>query len=128
MTAKACAGIFFGALIALAAQFSSAADSGKGGSAAKLNSDSRAALSKLYAGAPAAKALGEKAVAILVFPSITKAGFNWAELKAKGVVFEEYDYPNLKTVDSIATRGEVRSAWFRDSEGNILAVVQFPPT
>ena len=50
------------------------------------------------------------------------------ELKAKGVVFEEYDYPNLKTVDSIATRGEVRSAWFRDSEGNILAVVQFPPT
>ncbi len=43
------------------------------------------------------------------------------DLKARGVVFEEYDYPNLKTVDSIATRGEVRSAWFRDSEGNILA-------
>jgi catechol 2,3-dioxygenase-like lactoylglutathione lyase family enzyme len=49
------------------------------------------------------------------------------DLKARGVVFEEYDYPTLKTVDSIATRGNVRSAWFRDSEGNILAIVQFPP-
>jgi catechol 2,3-dioxygenase-like lactoylglutathione lyase family enzyme len=48
------------------------------------------------------------------------------ELKARGVVFEEYDFPNLKTVDSIATMGPVRSAWFRDSEGNILGIVQFP--
>jgi Glyoxalase/Bleomycin resistance protein/Dioxygenase superfamily. len=48
------------------------------------------------------------------------------ELKARGVVFEEYDYPTLKTVDSIATSGPVRSAWFRDSEGNIIGVVQLP--
>jgi hypothetical protein len=48
------------------------------------------------------------------------------ELKARGVVFEEYDYPTLKTVDSIATVGPTRSAWFRDSEGNILGIVQLP--
>jgi catechol 2,3-dioxygenase-like lactoylglutathione lyase family enzyme len=48
------------------------------------------------------------------------------ELKARGVVFEEYDYPTLKTVNSIATSGPVRSAWFRDSEGNIIGVVQLP--
>ena len=48
------------------------------------------------------------------------------DLKARGVVFEEYDYPNLKTIDSIATMGAVKSAWFKDSEGNILGVVQLP--
>lgn len=50
-----------------------------------------------------------------------------SELKERGVVFEEYDFPTLKTVDSIATNGPVRSAWFRDSEGNILGIVQLPP-
>jgi catechol 2,3-dioxygenase-like lactoylglutathione lyase family enzyme len=48
------------------------------------------------------------------------------ELKARGVVFEEYDYPTLKTVGSIATVGPTRSAWFRDSEGNVIGVVQLP--
>jgi predicted enzyme related to lactoylglutathione lyase len=47
-----------------------------------------------------------------------------AELKAKGVVFEEYDMPGLKTVNSIATGGGAKTAWFKDSEGNILAVSQ----
>jgi predicted enzyme related to lactoylglutathione lyase len=46
------------------------------------------------------------------------------ELKARGVTFEEYDVPGLKTVNSIATGGGAKTAWFRDSEGNILAVVQ----
>ena len=46
-------------------------------------------------------------------------------LKGRGVVFEEYDYPMLKTVDSIASREGVRSAWFKDCEGNILGIVQF---
>ena len=50
-----------------------------------------------------------------------------AELKGRGVIFEEYDYPTLETVDSIATIGPTRSAWFRDSEGNIIGVVQLPP-
>lgn len=48
-----------------------AADSAK---AAKLDREARAALSRLYATVPEAKAIGAKAVAVLVFPSVTKAG------------------------------------------------------
>jgi len=48
-----------------------------------------------------------------------------ADLKSRGVVFEEYDLPNFKTVNSIATTGPVRAAWFEDSEGNLLGVAQF---
>ncbi len=48
------------------------------------------------------------------------------DLKTRGVTFEEYDLPNFKTVDSIMSTGLTRSAWFRDSEGNILGIVQLP--
>lgn len=54
-----------------------------------------------------------------------------AEMKARGVVFEEVDLPGLRTVDGIAEvsgnypskggKGE-RAAWFRDSEGNMLGI------
>ena len=54
----------------------------------------------------------------------TVMGFRTADLKAHGVVFEEYDLPGLKTVGSIAAMGDVRAAWFRDSEGNILGIVR----
>jgi predicted enzyme related to lactoylglutathione lyase len=47
-----------------------------------------------------------------------------AELKARGVVFEEYDLPGIKTKNSIASGGGAKTAWFKDSEGNILAVSQ----
>jgi predicted enzyme related to lactoylglutathione lyase len=47
-----------------------------------------------------------------------------AELKSRGVTFEEYDMPGIKTVDGIATGGGAKTAWFKDSEGNILAVSQ----
>ncbi len=47
-----------------------------------------------------------------------------AELKARGVVFEEYDMPGIKTVNGIVTAGGARAAWFKDTEGNILAVIQ----
>jgi hypothetical protein len=47
-----------------------------------------------------------------------------AEVKARGVVFEEYDMPEIKTVNSIATGGGPKTAWFKDSEGNILAISQ----
>lgn len=46
------------------------------------------------------------------------------ELRAKGVTFEDYDLPGLKTVDGVAEFGPVRNAWFRDSEGNIIGLVQ----
>jgi catechol 2,3-dioxygenase-like lactoylglutathione lyase family enzyme len=45
---------------------------------------------------------------------------NW--LKGRGVVFEEYDFPGLKTENGIATMGDVRGGWFKDPDGNILAV------
>lgn len=47
-----------------------------------------------------------------------------AALKARGVVFEEYDMPGIKTVNSVMTGGGAKTAWFKDSEGNILAISQ----
>jgi predicted enzyme related to lactoylglutathione lyase len=49
-----------------------------------------------------------------------------AALKARGAVFEEYDSPGFKTVDGIATMGALRSAFLKDSEGNLLGLVQMP--
>ena len=46
------------------------------------------------------------------------------ELRSKGVTFEEYDLPGLRTVDGIATLGPTKSSWFKDTEGNILALIQ----
>ncbi len=48
-----------------------------------------------------------------------------AALKARGVVFEEYDLPSLSTVNGIATAGPIKGAWFKDSEGNLLSLGQF---
>lgn len=50
-----------------------------------------------------------------------------AELRERGVTFEEYDMPGLKTRDGIATGGGAKSAWFKDTEGNILALIQEEP-
>jgi predicted enzyme related to lactoylglutathione lyase len=47
-----------------------------------------------------------------------------AELKKRGVAFEEYDMPGLKTKNGIATGGGAKTAWFKDTEGNILAISQ----
>jgi catechol 2,3-dioxygenase-like lactoylglutathione lyase family enzyme len=47
-----------------------------------------------------------------------------AELKTRGVTFEEYDLPGMKMKNSIATGGGAKTAWFKDTEGNILAVSQ----
>lgn len=46
------------------------------------------------------------------------------DLRGRGVVFEEYDFPGLKTENGIATTPVGRAAWFRDSEGNILNLFQ----
>ena len=56
-----------------------------------------------------------------------------SELRQRGIAFEEYDLPGLKTVNGIAevqgnypSKGGVgeKGAWFRDSEGNLLAIGQ----
>ena len=46
------------------------------------------------------------------------------DLKGRGVVFEDYDFPGLKTENGVATNEWGKSAWFLDSEGNILNVYQ----
>lgn len=45
-------------------------------------------------------------------------------LRGKGVNFEEYDMPEIKTQNGIATQGSMKAAWFKDSEGNILCIHQ----
>lgn len=47
-----------------------------------------------------------------------------AALREKGVTFNDYDLPGLKTVDGVADLGGERGAWFDDSEGNIIAIGQ----
>jgi catechol 2,3-dioxygenase-like lactoylglutathione lyase family enzyme len=44
------------------------------------------------------------------------------ELRSRGVTFEDYDLPGLKTVDGVATVGRIKAAWFKDTEGNTLAI------
>jgi len=75
---------------------------------------------------------------LLVFPSQGAASgqhtqMSWtvddietevATLKARGVVFEEYDMPHFKTVNSVVATGPIKAAWFKDSEGNLLALAQ----
>ncbi|TAN34854.1 VOC family protein [bacterium] len=46
------------------------------------------------------------------------------ELKERGVAFEEYDFPGLKTEGGIASIGEEKAAWFKDSEGNVVGLLQ----
>jgi catechol 2,3-dioxygenase-like lactoylglutathione lyase family enzyme len=53
------------------------------------------------------------------------------ELRDKGVAFEEYDLPGLKTENGIASwsderYGEMRTAWFKDPDGNIMAIGEGP--
>ena len=45
-------------------------------------------------------------------------------LQSRGLSFEEYDYPNLKTIDGVADLGYAKAAWFKDSEGNLLGIAQ----
>lgn len=47
-----------------------------------------------------------------------------AALRQRGVEFLEYDLPGIKTENGLADWGEMKNAWAKDSEGNILAFVQ----
>jgi predicted enzyme related to lactoylglutathione lyase len=58
------------------------------------------------------------------FWQVTDVEAEVAELKARGVKFEEYDMPGLTMKNSIVTAGGAKTAWFKDTEGNILAVSQ----
>jgi len=44
------------------------------------------------------------------------------ELEGRGVVFNDYDLPGLRTVDHVCVLGAEKAAWFNDTEGNILCL------
>jgi catechol-2,3-dioxygenase len=46
-----------------------------------------------------------------------------AALKARGVTFEHYDFPGMKREGDLHVTGKSRAAWFKDPDGNILALV-----
>ena len=48
-------------------------------------------------------------------------------LKARGVVFENYDMPGEKSPSGAVIAGGAKAAWFKDSEGNIMALIQDDP-
>jgi catechol-2,3-dioxygenase len=62
----------------------------------------------------------------------TAAGFTvkeiesvMADLRSRGVVFEEYDFGEMgSTEDGLIAMGNIRAAWFKDSEGNIVELSQ----
>ena len=49
-----------------------------------------------------------------------------SELRERGVVFEDYDLPTLRTVDGIAAVGPFHAAWMRDPDGNYLGIHDSP--
>jgi len=81
---------------------------------------------------------GDGGTRFFVFPSSgqasgahTQMGFNVpdieatiAHLRSRGVVLESYDFPGFDKSTGIATFPANRSAWFKDTEGNLLGIVQ----
>jgi predicted enzyme related to lactoylglutathione lyase len=68
-----------------------------------------------------ARTKAEHTVATFV---VTDLKSTMSELRARGVRFEDYDMPGLKTVDGIAESSSELAAWFTDSEGNIINLAQ----
>ena len=58
------------------------------------------------------------------FWQVTDLAAEMGELRARGVVFEEYDFPGFPMVNGVATGGGAMTAWFKDTEGNTMALVQ----
>jgi predicted enzyme related to lactoylglutathione lyase len=58
--------------------------------------------------------------------SVTDVEAEVTELKSRGLKFEEYNMPGMPMKNSIATAGGAKTAWFKDTEGNILAIGQRP--
>lgn len=48
------------------------------------------------------------------------------DLKQRGVQFENYDFPGFDQATGIADVGGARAAWFKDSEGNLLGLIEQP--
>ena len=59
---------------------------------------------------------------------VSDLGREVRDLEGRGVKFEDYDLPNLKTVGHVCDLGGERAAWFKDTEGNILCIHDVPST
>jgi catechol 2,3-dioxygenase-like lactoylglutathione lyase family enzyme len=46
------------------------------------------------------------------------------ELKAKGITFEHYDFPGMTLKGDVHVAGKLKNAWFKDPDGNVLALVE----
>jgi predicted enzyme related to lactoylglutathione lyase len=53
---------------------------------------------------------------------VSNIGDEIRDLAARGVTFEDYDLPELKTVDHVCVMGAEKAAWFKDTEGNFLCL------
>ena len=88
MTMNHLAGVLVGVALIYAAQPSVAQDKGKT-EAAELARESQAALQQLYTAAPLAKELGTKALAILIFPEVSKAGLGIGGQYGEGALLKK---------------------------------------
>ena len=61
----------------------------------------------------------EHTVATIVVDDLSAA---MSDLRSRGVTFEDYDLPSVKTVDGVASFEGEESAWFTDTEGNIISL------
>jgi catechol 2,3-dioxygenase-like lactoylglutathione lyase family enzyme len=65
---------------------------------------------------------GTKADHTAISFRVTDIAASIVELKRAGVVFEDYDFPGLKTVNHVCVLGAEKAAWFKDTEGNYLCI------
>ena len=65
---------------------------------------------------------GTKADHTAVSFEVSDIAASIAALERAGVVFEDYDFPGLKTVDHVCVLGAEKAAWFKDPEGNVLCL------
>jgi catechol 2,3-dioxygenase-like lactoylglutathione lyase family enzyme len=55
---------------------------------------------------------------------VTDLASEMEELRGRGVTFEDYDTPEIKTADGVFEIDGFRGAWFKDPDGNILSIGQ----
>ncbi len=65
---------------------------------------------------------GTKADHTAISFQVADIGSAISTLKNAGVVFENYDFPGLKTVNHVCVLGSEKAAWFKDTEGNYLCI------
>jgi catechol 2,3-dioxygenase-like lactoylglutathione lyase family enzyme len=56
--------------------------------------------------------------------AVTDLAKEMKALRAKGVKFEEYDLPRIKTKDGVFAMGKIKAAWFKDPGGNVICLLQ----